>query len=70
MVQQGAKGLLWLKMNEQGQFDSPISRFITKDFIEKIKLHFPKIKGRHDLCYGGNYEKPGHFRKTQKPSRW
>jgi aspartyl-tRNA synthetase len=62
MVQQGAKGLLWLKMNEQGQFDSPISRFITKDFIEKIKLHFPKIKeGDTIFVMAGNYEKTWTF---------
>jgi aspartyl-tRNA synthetase len=62
MMQQGAKGLLWLKMNEKGQFDSPISRFLTTDTIEQIKSMFPSIKeGDTVFVMAGKYDKTWTF---------
>jgi aspartyl-tRNA synthetase len=57
MVNNGAKGLLWMKINEDNTLDSPISKFLPTDFIQKIKSEYPHIKGGDTLfIMAGHYE--------------
>lgn len=40
----GAKGLLWMRVGENGQtFDSPVSKFLPEDFAARIKKSIPHL---------------------------
>ena len=37
MVQQGSKGLAWIKVEDGGKFNSPIAKFLTENEIKELK---------------------------------
>lgn len=43
-IKLGAKGLLWIKFNEDGSIDSPVSKFLPEDFESKVKPLFSHFK--------------------------
>lgn len=43
----GAKGLLWIKFNEDGSIDSPVSKFLPDNFADQVAALFT------------NFERPG-----------
>jgi len=42
-MQFGAKGLLWIKFNEQGLPESPVSKFLPENFLDQVKSIIPSI---------------------------
>ena len=63
MIQQGAKGLLWLKINEEcTHIDSPISKFLPQNFLTLLKTIFPSLSGGDTIfVMAGRYEKTWTF---------
>lgn len=44
MVKNGAKGLLWIKIGEDGKtLESPIAKFLPIDFLDSLKNQFPSL---------------------------
>jgi len=44
MVKNGAKGLLWIKIGEDGKtLESPIAKFLPIDFLDSLKKQFPSL---------------------------
>ena len=33
----GAKGLVWIRIKEDGSHESPVSKFLSEDFVERVK---------------------------------
>ena len=53
----GAKGLLWIRFNENDQPESPIAKFLEQDFFEKLKTLVPGIKNTDTLfLIAGQYD--------------
>lgn len=53
----GAKGLLWMKIEEGGKIESPVQKFLSEDFYEQIKTICPKaIPGDILFLVAGQYE--------------
>lgn len=48
-VQLGAKGLLWIRFNEQGQPESPVSKFLPEDFLQQVQQVIPGVKAGDTL---------------------
>lgn len=46
----GAKGLLWIHFKEDGVIDSPVEKFLPKDFIAIVKQVFPSL-GSGDVLF-------------------
>ena len=46
----GAKGLLWIKFNENGEPESPVSKFLPQDFAEQIQKVIPEFK-KEDILF-------------------
>jgi len=42
-LKMGAKGLLWIRFDENGQIESPVSKFLASDFFEQVKNIIPDI---------------------------
>ncbi len=40
----GAKGLLWIRFNEQGEAESPVSKFLPENFLQYVKKIMPQAK--------------------------
>lgn len=40
----GAKGLLWIRFNQDGKPESPIAKFLPENFLEQVQLMFPQLK--------------------------
>lgn len=40
----GAKGLLWIRFNEDGKTESPIAKFLPEDFFTQLKQVAPELK--------------------------
>lgn len=45
----GAKGLLWIRFNEQGQAESPVSKFLPEDFLQQVRQIIPTVKAGDTL---------------------
>lgn len=43
-VKNGAKGLLWIRFTEQGEPESSITKYLSKDFFAKAQAVFPDLK--------------------------
>lgn len=58
MIKNGAKGLLWIKVGEDGKtLESPIAKFLPSNFIEILKTQFPSIIANDTLfIIAGKYE--------------
>lgn len=39
----GAKGLLWIHVKEDGTVDSPVEKFLPKDFVARARAIFPSL---------------------------
>lgn len=54
----GAKGLLWIRFNEDGKHESPVSNFLPDTFLQQAQLIFPELKAGDTLFFiAGDYEK-------------
>lgn len=40
----GAKGLLWIRFDENGKPESPVAKFLPDDFLNQVKELIPEIK--------------------------
>lgn len=45
----GAKGLLWIRFNQQGEVESPVAKFLPADFFQKAQTIFPDLKAGDTL---------------------
>ncbi len=48
-MKMGAKGLLWIRFNEQGQPESPVSKFLSEDFLKQVQTVIPQAKAGDTL---------------------
>jgi aspartyl-tRNA synthetase len=54
----GAKGLLWIRFNEEGKHESPVSKFLPDDFLQQAQAVFTELKAGDTLFFiAGKYEK-------------
>ncbi|MEX0671777.1 MAG: aspartate--tRNA ligase [Candidatus Babeliales bacterium] len=52
----GAKGLLWIKFDEQGAVESPVAKFLPQDFFKQVLAICPDLKKSDTLfLIAGNY---------------
>lgn len=55
--QLGAQGLLWIKMSAEGQFESPVQKFLPADFATRVRTLIPGYKeGDVLLLMAGEYD--------------
>ncbi|MBP9764898.1 aspartate--tRNA ligase [Candidatus Babeliales bacterium] len=45
----GAKGLLWIRFNEQGEAESPVSKFLPANFLQQVQSIIPSVKAGDTL---------------------
>ena len=45
----GAKGLLWIRFNQDGQAESPVSKFLPSDFLQQVQKINPTVKAGDTL---------------------
>ncbi len=45
----GAKGLLWIRFNEQGEVESPVAKFLPADFLAQVQTVIPSVKAGDTL---------------------
>ncbi len=56
-MKMGAKGLLWIRFNEQGKPESPVSKFLPEDFLQQVKELMPDAKAGDTLfLIAGKYQ--------------
>jgi len=52
----GAKGLLYIRFNEDGSANSPVSKFLPEDFLQQAQAHVPGLtKNDTLLIIAGDY---------------
>lgn len=55
--QNGSKGLLWIRFNEQEESDSPVSKFLKPDFFAKLKTVLPNLSHQDTIfIIAGSYK--------------
>ena len=47
----GSKGLLYIRVNKEGGLESPVSKFLSSDFIEHLKKVFPTLASGSTLFF-------------------
>lgn len=53
----GAKGLLWIRFNDEGKPESPVAKFLPEDFLNLIQNIYPNAKKTDTLfLIAGQYE--------------
>lgn len=53
----GAKGLLWITMNQQGEIESPVHKFLPTDFVTRVQSLAPSFgKGSTLFIIAGAYQ--------------
>ncbi len=45
----GAKGLLWIRFNEQGEVESPVAKFLAPNFLQQVQTVIPGVKAGDTL---------------------
>ena len=40
----GAKGLVWMRLTDDGKLESPIGNFLSDDFVSQMKKTFPELQ--------------------------
>lgn len=56
-LQLGAKGLLWIRFNEQGIAESPVAKFLPSDFLQQVQIVIPSVKaGDTIFVIAGQYQ--------------
>lgn len=43
-LKNGAKGLIWMRFNQDGKIDSPISKFLPENFLQQLQAVIPAVK--------------------------
>jgi aspartyl-tRNA synthetase len=43
-IKNGAKGMLWIKINEHMEIESPIAKFLSPDFVNQLRVTFASVK--------------------------
>jgi aspartyl-tRNA synthetase len=53
----GAKGLLWIRFNEQGQAESPVAKFLPENFLTQVQTIIPSAQAGDTLfLIAGEYQ--------------
>ena len=53
----GAKGLLWIRFDEQGQPESPVAKFLPTDFLKQLQQIIPEANTQSTLfIIAGSYQ--------------
>jgi aspartyl-tRNA synthetase len=56
-VDQGAKGLVWIRFNQDGKPESPIAKFLPDNFLEQAQEYVPDISAGDTLfVIAGDYK--------------
>lgn len=56
-MKMGAKGLLWIRFNEEGQPESPVSKFLPEGFLQQVQQIAPTAKSGDTLfLIAGKYK--------------
>lgn len=56
-VKFGAKGLLWVRFNEDCKHESPVSNFLPENFFDQVKTLCPTLKAGDTIFFiAGEYE--------------
>ena len=48
-IKNGAKGLLWIRFNEQGQAESPTAKYLPQNFLQKVQELVPSAQAGDTL---------------------
>jgi aspartyl-tRNA synthetase len=57
MLQQGSKGLLWIRKNQEGLIESPIAKFITPEILKTLESMTGILNPGDTLfCIAGDFE--------------
>ena len=43
-VKNGAQGMIWVRLGEHGEIESPVAKFLPVSFIEQIRKHVPQLQ--------------------------
>lgn len=56
-MKMGAKGLLWIRFNENGIAESPVSKFLPENFLQQVQQLIPTVKAGDTLfLIAGKYQ--------------
>lgn len=56
-MKMGAKGLLWIRFNDDGKPESPVSKFLSEDFLQHVQAICPQAKAGDTLfLIAGQYK--------------
>lgn len=56
-IKNGAKGMLWMRVNEDMQLESPIGKFLSPDFVAQLQKIYPDLKKGDTLfLIAGSYK--------------
>ena len=56
-IELGAKGLLWIRLTEDGEIESPVGNFLPSDFVDQMKRTFPALQNGDTLfLMAGKYQ--------------
>jgi aspartyl-tRNA synthetase len=61
-IEVGAKGLVWIRFNNDGTFDSPVSKFLPAELLQEIQKNITNFKaGQTLLIMAGDYKETWTF---------
>ena len=61
-IEVGAKGLVWIRFNNDGTFDSPVSKFLPAELLQEIQKNIINFKaGQTLLIMAGEYKETWTF---------
>ncbi len=43
-MQNGSKGLLWIRFGAEGKVDAPVAKFLPEDFVQRVRSVIPSFK--------------------------
>lgn len=56
-IKNGAKGMLWMRVNEDMQLESPIGKFLSADFVKQLQGQYSDLKkGDTIFLIAGSYK--------------
>jgi aspartyl-tRNA synthetase len=57
VTKNGGKGILWMRISENNKIESPISKFLPENFIDKLRMAFPNLSSEDTIfIIGGDYD--------------
>jgi len=56
-MQNGAKGLLWIRLSAEGKIEAPVAKFLPEDFVSRVRAVIPSFKEGDTLfIVAGGYQ--------------